>query len=551
MSLPSRVRPLALASALLLAALVGAPAPARAWTQAHVTGVAARLDATLPSALRVALDVQVQVTGGWLSQLQIATHDPGLSLSTSEAPVLRAVDGTLYTPTASVDPDGGVTLSFDNRHSAPWRGQYVATVTYDTAQPLAQAQAVAGGALRVRWSLPGWEVGLSNVQVTLRAPAGTLAAVSSNGQAYGDQMQQHDHDGVRELGFTRVQLPRTEVWQLAFDLPSPAVATRSASTALQPTAADHGHGAGRLDLGTLGLCLGLCLLALTKQRLTRRACHEHGLRALPLLPLPSSARNLALLAGCVVSGSSWQSNPVAAACAGAFAIACMLDRAFVRSTATASPSARPACADDLAQCQRRLRGEHLTAPAWLDATTLPGLATLLCMHSTWLLLPAGTLHDAALLTGLLATPLWLTATRLHKPASAARNLQRLAACAARLPMPTQLMLLTADDDGRWLAAQLQLPLPAPVHGTPTLALVAADSSLYGRPHAPLAWLTACDTGSAADGLLATALPDARSWPQAERTLRLSVTACPEHDAPQLAAWLSPKVAGSEQLERAA
>ncbi|HEX7481396.1 MAG TPA: hypothetical protein VF331_26570 [Polyangiales bacterium] len=555
MSCRSSAQPVAAVARVLgvLAALACLHGQAHAWTQTRVTGVGARLDATHPNALRVALEVHVQVSGGWLSRLEILTLDPDLVLASDAPAVVRATDGTLYTPSSSVESEGTVVLGFDNRHAAPWHGDYVATLTYETTRPFRDAAAAEHGQRRVRWQLPGWEVGLSDVHVVVLAPDGSAAAGSGSAQVYGDQVSTRQHDGRSEISFARVSLPRTEAWEIAFDVPSAALAAPEQATLRVPAApVPHDSASGVRLWDVLG---GLCLaaLALTKRRLVQRSGRESKLRAQPLVPLPNEAVRSALVAAaCTLGGALWQLGPVGSALLVALGVACALDRRLVRTATPAQAIRRLATSNDLAAAARAVRREHLTREAWLDATTLPGLLVLVTVHAATLIVPAGAARDSWLATAWLLTPLLLTATRRHRPLPATRALLQLAAARRSLTVDHQLVLITSAD-GRWLDARLWVAPAQTLHGAARLELVIADSTLYGRPRATLAWLATCETGSTADHVLARALPGC--LPQSSADARLCARLCVTHDvasdAQQLLGWLDQDARQAQPIGHAA
>jgi hypothetical protein len=147
-----------------------------------------------------------------------------------------------------------------------------------------------------------------------------------------------------------------------------------------------------------------------------------------------------------------------------------------------------------------------------------------------------------LTSALLATPLFVTATRLQRPIAARRVLHHLATLRASLasaPARSTVVVYTGHDGGV-LEARLRLSMPAVPAGMGKLELVVTDGSVQGRPRWAFAWLAQCRANSRADALLQRALPNAVREPTGhdEHVVYVAVSVDVAGDASQLVSWLA-------------
>ncbi len=518
---------------------------ARAWTDTHVVGVAARLDASHLPTMRVALDVRVRVNAGRLNTLEVAGLDADATLAPDVVAVITSADGMIYLPSASTTGPGMVVLRFADRHAAPGHGDYTATLTYDTHQAFESAETLAGERKRLRWTLPSWEVGLPDVHIIVVAPQGTKAAELAASAAFGDETSLQALPTGIELTFRRVELPRTQAWEIAFDVPAsarPATAAVATSQQRKAESAEAGN-PGRPWTWLAGLALGL--VALAKRRLTRRVCERYNLHPTPLVKLRSEQlRVLLLLASCAAGFGLFRVQALGSSVLLAFGIACALDRNLVRLPLPAASTFRVASEAELHRSRWRRLSEHFAAEAWLDTTTVVGMASLALAHAPWVLLSHhGAGRELWLCAALCVTPLFFTATRQQRPLSVAGMLAWLSqarAAAAFSAVSTELLVGSAPD-GRALDARLRFSPASVVAGSGKLELCVTDALLYGRPRSALALLALSARGSPADAILAQALPGSEALlsPDGKHVARVCVTQSASEDAAKLLQWLTP------------
>jgi hypothetical protein len=250
-----------------------------------------------------------------------------------------------------------------------------------------------------------------------------------------------------------------------------------------------------------------------------------------------------VLAACLGYGAFDGTAPVTSGLLGVLGISLALDRSLLRRSLPHDAQTRAPTPSDLVQSGPARLHELAGPAAWLDATTPVGLCLLGLLYAPGLWLATqGDAFTPWTCGALLATPLFVTATRLLRPVSARHVLHHLATLRRALeglPARTELLMYTAAD-GRCLEARLRLLLPRVPAGMGKLELVVTDATLYGRPRWTLSWLAQCRAHSPADALLARALPEARHETCAgnERVARLTVTVNVAADAGHLLGWLA-------------
>ncbi|MCZ7682239.1 MAG: hypothetical protein M5U28_26990 [Sandaracinaceae bacterium] len=147
-------RALRASSALVVVAALCAAAPARAWTDAAVRSVQARVELRPDASARVTLTATVRVHGGWLEGLELAGLDPDLVLDETAPPFALDAEGQRYEPRAEVLAGGRVLLAF-GRRGAPRRGTVTVTIAYATSLAHRATEPLEDeGLVRVRWTLP-------------------------------------------------------------------------------------------------------------------------------------------------------------------------------------------------------------------------------------------------------------------------------------------------------------------------------------------------------------------------------------------------------------
>ncbi len=545
---------LLLASTLLWLTTSALPAPVQAWTDARVTGLSAQVDVRKPET-RIELSVQVRVAAGFLSRFELLGLDSGFALAPDAPPVFEAATGERYTPAVTTPEPTTVVLRFENKHTAPRRGDYTLHVSYLTPMPLRAADKLDARTLRVRVGLPSWDVGLSNVRVVVLSPHGSRPA-ADGGDALGEAQVQDLDQATTQIELTRPQLMRGQIFEAVLDAPAsayPSAPSATAGTAQlhPPTRSTEGRPAWLLTL----LFTSLGLVALAKRKLVRVDAAKADLHVIPLFGVPGGVtRTVVVLAAAAASGFLFESASLLSTLLAVVSITFALDRGFRRGEAPDDRVFRDVTRADFGFRTREL--SRLTGPAaWLDATTPIGATLLALVHGAWLVLVATggasrdpQLVDLAVCAACLVSVLFVTATRASQPDSCQRALGRLADLQQQLRslrgLPATLQLVVHETpDGRIVSPRLRI-LPGRVPaGMGKLEITLAEDSFRGRPTRAFAWLAVSREGSPADALLAYALPDARRRPctrkdRVTRTECISVSQDPATELPRLLAWLT-------------
>ncbi len=427
-------RALRASSALVVVAALFAAAPARAWTDAAVRSVQARVELRPDASARITLTATVRVHGGWLEGLELAGLDPDLVLDETAPPFALDAEGQRYEPRAEVLAGGRVLLAF-GRRGAPRRGTITVTIAYTTSLAHRATEPLEDeGLVRVRWTLPGWRSGLDGVQIEIVAPRGTRFGPrdeSDTGASVATERTELP-EGTR-LSFRRAHLPRTLAWVVVADVPAAAMAEelRAAPTAELAPLPSAGPQAPPVDRRPLLLALAaiVALLACAKILAVARLARSRRALARPLLPLPAWLR-APLAASLAVAAACASSEPLAAIALLACAALTATYRPAARLEASSLGAWRPADATWL-RAAARLRWTRWIAPSsLLDATTPLGAAHL----GLWALAPihASLPLELAAPIAVLPLPILLTGTRLAFPLGPAAGLGALLAVARRL-----------------------------------------------------------------------------------------------------------------------
>ncbi|HJK89766.1 MAG TPA: hypothetical protein RMH26_03430, partial [Polyangiaceae bacterium LLY-WYZ-15_(1-7)] len=213
---------LALGLAAWLAAGLGAPGRAHAWTDAQVRTVKAEVRVDAAARAEVQLAVEVRVRGGWLEGLEVAGLDPELALD-EESLRFVSVQGERFRPRVRVREGGRVQLRFERRE-APRRGTYEVRFRYRSDLAPMARPTEDGERVRVEWTLPGWEAGLDGVELTLDVP-GDAAFPPEDDALATIHRSRETGEGRSRLSWRRAHLPRTLPWTVAAEVPAEAMAS--------------------------------------------------------------------------------------------------------------------------------------------------------------------------------------------------------------------------------------------------------------------------------------------------------------------------------------
>lgn len=418
------------ALAACLAVLALGPARARAWTEASVRTVRVHVDLDREARALVAMRVTVRIHGGWLESLDLSGLDPDLVLDESKPPSVVTEDGDKLAPRVTTPrPGDRIVLSF-SRRQAPRRGLIFVDVLYRTSLAHRATEPVAGGRVRVRWTLPPWQTGLDGVSLSASAPPGADFAEQDDESAVEHVRYPSDRRVV--LAWRRVHLPRTTPWTITFDVPEREMAV--ALEQARPIARTH---VARKLLAPpwaapTVLAAMIAMLALFT-RLGARRDDRRGVALEPLVPMPEAARVTAILALSTASALLGPGRPwLVLVALGIVAALATTRGARPRGTLRlgafreASPSQL-----DRARWSRVLALVGYKTP--LDATTVTGLGVWVALSTGWAyaLSTFGADDGAppAWALGALLAPLVLSGTRRHRPLEPRFALARLSSLA--------------------------------------------------------------------------------------------------------------------------
>lgn len=226
------------------------------------------------------------------------------------------------------------------------------------------------------------------------------------------------------------------------------------------------------------------------------------------------------------------------------ALAALAKNATIRARAprpTAGCHWRSMHALDRARARREAISDGFGPRAWLDATTPCGAALLGALYTlAWF--AQGTAGEALGNLAILLTPLFFTATRLHRAPGLHATLARLtrvhAAAEARAPGAGEIVVL-ADGCAHSLEARWRLAWPHSLAGLEHVDLVVVEARWLDRARPLTAWLARAVEDSPADSALASVFPDATRYREGDRVAYLALALSPLDDLAHLRAWLSP------------
>lgn len=411
------------AASILLVCWTLGPTVANAWTRAQIRGAEAHVELLDGSAAQVALAVRVQITGGWLSELELPGLPQDIAPDPDKPPTMVSESGEKYAPSLTLHR-GIWRVAFTDKRSAPWRGDYRLLLVY--RQALA-TEPLNAEHRRVRWSMPAWRFGIEDARIWISAPGSSVSADRAEPNAFGNQTVARV-PGRTLFSHHRAQLPRDTEWPVAVDIPN----NPGDVVAAGPVhAAPHTRASLKDEWlpQALWLPAWLLLLAWTKQHLTRRLIERRNCTARALVSnLGTGSRTgLAALFAVLVS-TLWTHHPALATLPLLAIVLLNMDRGFERA-ATSEVRWSVASESQLRPRWVTRARRSLRPHAWLDLTMPIGAATLLCAY---LVMAAIATRDprqtlALSLLALAMVPIWASSTRLHFPwdgAKTARAIKR-------------------------------------------------------------------------------------------------------------------------------
>lgn len=509
---------------LLVLLDLGAPASVRAWTEAQVQSAQARVEVQPSGEVKVHMRLAVHVHGGWLEGLDIAGLDPELVLEPGQEIVLVSSEGQRFLPAVDAAQPGTISLAF-RRRDAPRRGDYSLELAYRAVLAPGAVQALEGERSRYEWVLPGWRSGLDDVRVELIGPpSAELDEELRVGESMVTRERETLPDGRVLFRFVRAHLPRTVPFQVAFTLPNALVPaelrTATVTAPISPmswTASPN----RRMDPVFGVLCFFMALVGVAKLALHRRTALSLGLTPRGLVPLPPLVRASAVVVLSAVSAWLYHLRTDLGLVAMSAVLVFVLERAPRVEQAPRLGAYTPAGPRERLWARARARLGRYGVERWLDASTVPGLLTLL---GVVLVLVA--VDRVANTSGTRQTPpgyttilhalvpfvgLMLSTTRAQLPATVAERLCDLVGLARTFPtnvasVPTALQLvLHRDTQGRGQDARLRIVTGHRVAGLVRLDVAIADYRRMGRYVREPVVLVVTREESEAEARVATAL----------------------------------------------
>lgn len=425
----------ALLSVCLGGVLLLGPAGARAWTDAAVRSVHARVDLDSEATARVTLRLTVRVHGGWLEGIELNGLDEDLVLDELAPPTAVHGDGEEHTPSVRVLPGGRVQLGF-RRHS-PRRGVLTVTLAYYTSLAHRMTEPIEGeDRVRVRWTLPGWSAGLDGPQIEIHAPEGARLGPGPVADSESGLETSVEPEGEQTvLRWRRAHLPRTVPWTVAIDVPEEALdeGLRGPPLVELPTPSSLSPRAEDPTPYWIAFACWLALIALWKLYAVGLLARRARSRPRPLIGAPVLVRVVVIGALSVAGALAALHDPRIAL--GLFALVALAasHRAGSGPPAPKLGAWRTVDARWLRAVRRRAWTRWIEPAAWVDATTPVGalhLAAVLALPWVW---PRPPIPFAELLLlSVVALPIFVGGTRLSFPLAPGEGLSRLLRMVRRL-----------------------------------------------------------------------------------------------------------------------
>jgi hypothetical protein len=325
----------AIASLLLLFAVLAATTRASAWVEVHVTGDDVRLTIDRSGLTRVEHRIALKIAGGPLPSLEVRGVDED-AIPEPDGYIVPARDATSGSLASAIPVHVEATAQEERRRSdgspreaslrvvfqgkGATRGAFVVFLRYTTRLG-ERAIERDGNTARVRWRGPLWDDGLESARTTFVLPA------APNEPRPDEELGATDDEGpvpipatflstVRrgpekdEIELLRPYAPKGEpiLWTIRVDAralraEAPKPASAAAPPIVAPSTVELFDGARRtLIFGGAGLLFVLySLLVAQKSRQVARHAIAAGTNARPVVPLPTAIRSvgagLALVVG--------------------------------------------------------------------------------------------------------------------------------------------------------------------------------------------------------------------------------------------------------------
>jgi hypothetical protein len=324
---------------------------------------------------------------------------------------MECEDGRTLTPGLRTDARGHVLVSFGDKPDAPRRGLHRLSLHYSIA--LTEAEVTDGSAAVFSFALPAFAVDLKQVDLLVQAPPGTQlvrpdpdAALSFEHQENADHIVVHMH---------RARLPRT--LHFGVELVLPVEIAHALQTKRSGAAASGSMG----PLLASALVLLLCALKRRAASVSAELCR---VQPRPLLELAAAWRAALMFGAALAAAASYDKRPELGLASLALCVGLALERGFGPAATTTTTTTTTTTATTTASARTATWTRILFGGAsWLDATTPLGAALLGSAYAlAFLRLALGQGPGLWLETLLLATPLWLTGTRMQMQDVARRAL---------------------------------------------------------------------------------------------------------------------------------
>lgn len=195
-----------------VAAVLSTPSSASAWADASVRALDASLETQEGGATHMALEIDVEVHGGWLTEIEVPSLGEGVVLDAQKPAWAVLPDGRKLVPDTTVGGDGSLRFRFP-RTNAPHRGRVTLGASLDMTLP--------GNGETLRFEPPMWQSGLDGVRVRWSVPANRRFVEASGGDSPEDVRVVRAGDR-QVLEAYRPHLPRGVAWAFEFAVGEPS-----------------------------------------------------------------------------------------------------------------------------------------------------------------------------------------------------------------------------------------------------------------------------------------------------------------------------------------
>lgn len=506
----------------MIALLFAAPGEARAWANAQISTASAEVDVAPDGSVHVAMNLSVRVIGGWLTELEVAGLDRGLTMDESQPVSFSRANGGPVPFSVTSDSSGRVAFVFP-RSAAPRAGDYVARFAYTASIAESGIAAADDDRVRYAWTFPAWATGLDAVVLTLRTPGGAVVDRSEEDSLTGVTVESaEDGGGQQRFVLRRLFLPRSIPWTVAFTLPREAVPTdlRPVAAPRPPSAVVATSRDGRPQPSTRIVCAVFALVAVLKHVTFVRRARARGAVPRPLVPIRSSLVVVPLLLGaCAVAAMFWAQAPEVALAALVLVVLLSVQRPARRTRAARLGSFRATTPADVRSARWTTFVDSVAPASLFDASRAVGLlvACVVVGALAWLHLrePADSIDAVFSVPHALALLflLFCVGGSSMVPMSVEERLEKLACVARTLRLPTDAGRLFAfhlamhrDVHESGQDARLRLYSEHRAPGLVRLDVALVERATLGGFVASPVLLIVVRQGSEAERILARALP---------------------------------------------